>query len=211
MERSTLSNDEIEQLQSSATISASKDFSEETDYNQQMPAPPLQSDLGKFQLSSIDVIDTIEHLLKGEVYDSSINPQTNAENGWVRKHNELVPGSGVGEVMAEISGTMNKNVILSYFDTDDACRMTKEIMGAFIKFLAISYTRLKIKKENRDRIVAIVETNVYAAICRAIEGKALTALTTSYRVVQQEQLNTQSEYMQRNGRGGFINSLFQRR
>ena len=137
----------------------------------------VKENLQKFVLEADDIIQIIEHSLKGEVFDDK-------KGKWVQRYTPILKHEAVSKIMSSIATRFNRNIILSDFERDDVMQMATENRSAIISLLAYQFSSLGIHKEDLDTIVILIDHNYYAQLRRALGSQALKALTTVSRHVE---------------------------
>lgn len=160
---------------------------------------PQKEDLMRWQLDSLDIIQDIEHDLRGDVWDEK-------KNEWIVSDDPRINEKGIRELISFIKLRVNKNVFLT--DLSD-----KEINNIMINFrldlvdlLYEKYRDYGIRKENLSTILNGIDDFVKIAIKRGWEALTLKHLGERVRTI--ERLESSGE----NKDGGkFIPSIWSKR
>jgi len=116
----------------------------------------------KWQLSSSDFIEELEHDLKGEL------PQS--DGTWKQVDEPLMNDMGIRTVRSILRTHANKVIFLSKLKEDRILQFSKEMNHVIVDLLFLNYQKWGVKKENCTLIVRKVCHFVFAAMMRA-EGE----------------------------------------
>ena len=166
-----------------------------------------QSDnLVVFQLELNEILDKIEHLLKGDIL------QKDAEGNYdyVEPADEslmVLNNFGVQLVMQQISMYLNRNTILSNYKEDRIFEILYDLGNELADLIYINYEKMGLNTvEKRSRYPILV----YSILCmiessynRALGGNELESLRSARVVTQNQPLGTGNNVQAQPGRRGF--------
>ena len=135
------------------------------------PSPPTQ-DFFKYRIQSEDVLEEIEHKLKGEVFDFQ-------KKEWVVKYGRWCNDDGVNIILAEIYDYANKNVYLGNLDRDQINFKCNKLKRQLARLLFNKYTIYEINKTKRSLLIKKVVDSVHSSLSRCEDGKEADQLSTS--------------------------------
>lgn len=115
------------------------------------------SDLLRQLLDFDDVIESFEHLLRNERFDSNL--QT-----WVSKGKPFLNEEGINSVVTLILTHLNKVFIMTNFNENDIYRMCEELGHNVIDWLYLNYNSWNIKPEDLSIIVTTTDHFVFAML-----------------------------------------------
>jgi len=158
------------------------------------PSPP-DSDFFKFRIGGLDILEEIEHQLKGEVWDKQ-------EKKYVNKFDRWINDEGINKILHVIFACgINKNTFLGNLSNDQIlfkCRMLKTKLALL---LFKKYQAYEIKKEMRDLLITTVVNTVHSALSRSEGGLEARQLSTA---AQRHDIYQHSPNQQKSG---FIDKL----
>lgn len=140
------------------------------------PPVTMSDDFSKWRLQMEDVIEVVEHNLRGEKWD-------NDSKKWVELGTRIMNEEGVVSISSTLSLFLNKNAFLSNFSEDDVLNLTKNIHKTLCTDLYYNWQRWKFKPEYNiiTRKIAIL---VFMGLKRAQEEGERLALRQSERIVR---------------------------
>ena len=118
-------------------------------------------DFSRWHLSSDELIEELEHDLKGEVW---------ANNKWQKKGKKLLNDDGVREIVTLVRGHVNKFTFLAKLSDDDVMDIMLHLDEALIDLLSHKWREFKVELPDLDVIRQIVLTMIYAGMTRGPEG-----------------------------------------
>ena len=118
----------------------------------------------------------------------------------------MVNETGLRVIATNLRGYLNKNIILSNFQTDEMInKIAMENAIEMCKLLYTSYDKFNIKKENFSTIVRVIDVNVYASLLRAKDGFFVHHLSTTERHVEHENVTLQNKPLEKKS---FLPNIF---
>ena len=160
--------------------------------------PNVQQDDGKttrWKIDPEDVIDEIEHYLRGDNWDSLTGTWRKNKNDKLRLVNE----EGISVITTHLRGVLNKNIILSNFDNEMILQIAKQNAHNVKDIIFTSYDKYEIKKENFSMILQLIDGNVYGALLRAKGGFFVNHLSTTQRYIEQNTLSMNNGEQKKKG------------
>lgn len=131
-------------------------------YNPFEMSQKKDSDLMKWQLATIDLIEEIKHELACEIY----NTETDT---WVRSTGvtPLVNEMGINSLIGFVSGLANKNTILSNLSEKDVNVIMQNLCDRLAEHLFLNWEDYKIEKMNIDMVFFKIENFCLMSLKRA--------------------------------------------
>lgn len=165
------------------------------DYEQQYPYQPIgykipenpSDDFFRYRIDGTDILDDIQHQLKGEIYDEK-------RGGYVQKFDRWCNDEGINKITHIIYACgINKNTFLGNLEKDEImykCRMIKKNMALlFFK----KYKEFGVQKEMRRLLITTVVNTIHSALSRSEGGKESDQLSTASQRMEVFQHNQQQE------------------
>lgn len=154
---------------------------------------PMQASEGalQYQLDSDQIIDDIEHNLKGETLH--INPRTGDEEWKVRKGiSPILNEEGVNTIITILKSHLTKIFILSDLDMEVIISITKDIGDNIIDDFEDNWERYGLKNgSGGSTVVRTVTNTVYATLSKAKHGNYLKFLRTTHNISEIQSRNIQ--------------------
>lgn len=132
--------------------------------------------LTQLQLLTSDILEDIEHQLRGELYDEN-------QDAWVQKGKKIIKTEdGIRDILSELYTFLNRNVILSELTDEEIRKLTMELSKSLVFSLgkkADEYTRNN--TSDLSSTVRTVSRTAFFTMKRAKdrgEGKLLGQTTT---------------------------------
>jgi hypothetical protein len=172
-----------------------------------LPQQGMSSDLIRWQLSGEQVLDEIEHNLKGEIWVVDAE----GRGSFVTRYKALLNDNGVNAMMAGIRHVLNANIYLSDLEEEDIRNLTLSSTIDAIFKLRQMYKEWGVDVANLSTIVNIIEFQTYAALRRAYKGATMHFLITTQRVIEQRVDRPQMERSQNIPSFSFFNLLGKKR
>lgn len=152
-----------------------------------VPAPP-QQDFFRFRIDSTDILEEMQHQLKGEIFVTSSDGRTGQ---WEKKLDAWINEKGLNTITHVMySCGINKNVFLGNLTVDQInykCRMLKRKLALL---LLIKYEDYDVRKEMRDLLIMSVVNTIHSALSRSEEGLEADQLSTAtqrHEIYQEQQ------------------------
>lgn len=130
-----------------------------------------------YQLNSADTIKTLEHNLRGEVYND-------LKETWESKGKQLLNDEGIRMMITVVSSHLSKEKILSHIEEDQVRRMCLSMRLDVVYHIAMKWKEYEISKADFDIIVDLIDHTVFTNLSRSKDGKTLTFLQPQYRRVE---------------------------
>lgn len=131
----------------------------------EIPAYVQSPDLLIQQMETEDIIELLEHLLRGEF-------KTNDGN-WLQKGKILLNEEGVRMMVTIVASHLSKDKILTDLKEEDIIRMAREIRLELIHLLRMNWKKYGIEKSNLSMVVAIIDHYIFANLSRSVGGRTL--------------------------------------
>lgn len=98
----------------------------------------------------------------------------------------LVNEVGLRVITSNLRGYLNKNIILSNFESEEMIRqMALDNALNMVNLIYTSHEKFGIKKEHFTSVLNVVDVNVFAALLRAHKGFFVNHLSTTERYIEQ--------------------------
>lgn len=126
---------------------------------------PQQSDgLIKWQLEPSDIIEEIEHYLKGMVWD------TKKKCYIVIPDRRMMNDKGINKFLTILRGHLSKIMSLSNLSNDEIKRLSRECRQAVIDEIYYNGDLFDIDNSFRDTLVMVIDHKVYCFLKQAKDG-----------------------------------------
>jgi len=144
-----------------------------------------------WQLSSFDVSEQIGHYLNGDLFIEPTNKWT--ENTDINKR--LMNENGIRMTKTIVSGKINKNILLSYYEPEEIRNIMLDFEKSMIDKISMDWKEMGINKSNATQILLIVCDNVEASFRRARFGgeKQFIENTEERRIITTENNNRNND------------------
>ena len=136
-----------------------------------MPDPP-EADFFKFRITSEDILELIEHKLRGEEYDET-------EKKYIQKYIAWCNDEFINIALSTIQDYANKNTYLGNFSNDQINYKCNKIKKKLAKLLFRNYQKYDIAKEKRSLIIDKIMNTVHSSLSRSEGGKEAIQLSTA--------------------------------
>ena len=134
----------------------------------------VSDDFFKFRIDGLDVVEELQHQLRGEVYDTD-------KKRYVKKFDRVVNERGINKITHLIYGLgINKNTLLGCLDREQImykCAMLKRYLAKLILLKSEDY---EIDRTMWDLLVTMVVNNVHSALSRSEFGREANQLSTAH-------------------------------
>jgi len=172
-----------------------------------------QDNLVVFQLELDNILEKIEHLLRGDIISEDENGNiiyTVPENKDLIVMNDY----GVQMVMNLLSFYLNRNTILSNYKAERIYEILFDLGNELSDLIFCNYEKMGMntqwKKSRYTFIVMNILHMVESAYFRALEGNELESLRSARVVTQSQPLGQQQQQMQPQRKSGFSLNPFKR-
>lgn len=145
------------------------------------PAPP-NSDFFMFRITSDEILEYMEHKLRGEEFDEKTK-------GWVQKFKPWCSDEFINVVLSTIADYANRNTYLGNFDTDEINHKCNSIKKKIAKLLFKNYVKYKIEKAKRSLLVDKIINTIHSSLSRCehgMEARQLSSATQRSEVYHEE-------------------------
>lgn len=143
--------------------------------------PTGSSDVTRLMLETQDVIDAIEHKLKGEA--QYFNEKTQSYD-WKEIHKPLMNGQGVSAVMMLLSNYLHRHSALSNLSEEDISRLGLRARVDLITVLRLKWKEFDCERAYLGTIVSMVDSTVYMMLRRAYKGGERESMSGRYKLVE---------------------------
>ena len=133
---------------------------------EEIPAAYQHPDLWIYQLDSSDIVNGLEHLLRGEFWNR-------LENKWERKGGALLNDDGIKMMITIAASHLTKEKILTDVPKDQIMRICRDMRFALINHLTMMWRKNNVKKADLDIILEIIDHYIYMNVSRSSEGRTL--------------------------------------
>lgn len=156
------------------------------------------NDLVKWQLTTYDLLDEIEHRLRGEVFNHK-------EGKYEKKFERLMTEEGINKIMNFLFSYVDKNSILTNFTMEDVRRLSKDARNALSELLAFNFVKWELNKGDLTMIVVMIDEKIYAVLRRAFndgERRHLNTVSQRSEIIRNDM--PMQEYPASQHRGGIM-------
>ena len=137
-----------------------------------IPAAP-EDDFFRFRISGQDILEELEHQLKGEVFDEE-------QNKYVEKFSRLLNDEGISKVLHIIYACgINKNVFLGNLEKEEImfkCKTLKKKLSLLLFKKASDY---EIPKEMKSLLITTIINTVHSGLSRSEGGRESEQISTA--------------------------------
>jgi len=155
-----------------------------------------------WQLDPKEIIEEIEHYLRGERL--GLDPKTK-KRAWEKWGDAMLPEEGIKAVVTELRARLNKVVVLSNLDDASVKRMAMDCRLGIARLLFMKCKDWKIDYSYLSLIVHFIDDQVYSLLMRARNDGEREKIYTTQQYVKQEIVDNRDQQKT----GGF--SLFKRK
>lgn len=157
---------------------------------QQLP-PPMAAhlpggpdeDFFRFRIDGTDILEDMEHQLRGEAYDEK-------SEKYIPKFDRWMNDNGINKVLHIIySCGINKNTFLGNLEKDEIKYKCKTIKKKVARLFFNKYGTYGIKKEMRDLLVTSIVNTIHSGLSRSEGGRESDQISTAaqrYEVFQHQ-------------------------
>lgn len=143
-----------------------------------------------FRLDSADIIEEIQHQLKGEVYISN----DNGGGEWVKKYQRAMTDEGISEVVSMIYACgINKNTILGNLTKDEIYSRCRRVGKALLLYFANEGDRIGVTIKNRNLLIVKIVQMVHSGLSRSEGGREADQLSSAIQKVEHNIHQEQSQ------------------
>ena len=136
-------------------------------------AQPQANDDYKWDVLATDIIEELEHDLKGEVFIRSDDPDTpEIEGKWEKRTGQqLLNEKGIREIITIVRSLVNKVMFFSNLDEYDIRLLTMRMRQNIAQNLFLNWEEYDIKKSDLTIVTDKVVYFMYVALKRALFGE----------------------------------------
>lgn len=144
--------------------------------NYPIPDGPTD-DFFVFRLDSSDIIEELEHQLRGEVFIKG--------RGYIPKFDKQMTDEGINDILNIVySFGINKNVILGCLTHEEIYQRCNSIWIEIAKYVVVNGDRVGIDRRKRSLLVKNIVYMVHSALSRSEEGREADQLSTASQRVE---------------------------
>jgi hypothetical protein len=140
-----------------------------------------KADLTRWQLDPRDILEEIEHKLKGEIV-MGVDAEGNDIYG--KKGEPLMNDEGINAIITLISARISKVIILSNLTEEDISKIMIAFSNELISLFFMKYKEFQIDEAYMSSITNYIEDIVYATLNRALKGGERDFLKTTERRIE---------------------------
>lgn len=138
----------------------------------------MEENFFKFRIDGSDILEELQHQLKGEIWTTLDNGQ----EGWKKVFERWVNDEGLNKILHVVySEGLNKNIFLGNLTTEQinlrCFGLWKEL--ALLLCFRHRYEKWGIKKENRGLLIKTIVHQVHSGLSRSEGGKEADQLSTA--------------------------------
>ncbi len=159
------------------------------------------SNLIQWQVNTDDILDMIEHFLKGDIQvtDEEGNTYYTAPTKKNDKGEDVVDEDliilnsyGVNSLMHILGNYINRNTTLSFYDEDRINEILGDVGDELNKFIMCNYEKMGMttdfKKSKYELIVLSILHSMESAYRKAIGGQTMQEINRNTNIIQSENL-----------------------
>jgi len=145
-------------------------------------SPPLpdgpSQDFFWFRLNHSDMIDEIEHKLRGETYDKK-------SGDWIQKYEPDLNDQGINDILQMIHNFgPNKNVVLGNLTTEQINARCLTIFRKIAIYFLVYGNHVGLRKEKRGTLLWDIIYTVHSSLTRSEFGKEARELSTASQRIE---------------------------
>jgi len=144
---------------------------------EEVPIGVQHPDLWMYQLSSMDTIDELCNLLRGNTWDRK-------NEKWVPQGKPLANEDGISLISTIVSSYLSKQKIVTKLTQAEIYNICREARLNMIHLLSMRNKEMGILKSHIDIVLTIVDVYIFTNITRSVEGMTLDAMTPSYKRIE---------------------------
>ena len=159
------------------------------------------SNLVQWQINTDDILDMIEHFLKGDIQitDNEGNTYYTSPTKKDEKGKEVIDEDliilnsyGVNSLMHILGNYVNKNTILSFYDEERINEILADLGDELNKFIMCNYEKMgmntEFKKSKYELIVLSILHAMESAYRKALGGQTMQEINRNTNIIQSENL-----------------------
>lgn len=146
------------------------------------------SNIARFRLSNEELLEEIEHKLKGEIPIVDITDPKGMR--YEARYSRLINDTGLGKLLSIVSAYTHRGMALANLTRDEINFKCWTLKKKLAKQIMLNYRNWGIRKEDRDVILNIVIDTVHAWLTRSekgMEAKQISTITQRHEIVQEQQ------------------------
>lgn len=151
------------------------------------------SDVIRYQLDSSDIIELIEHYLKGEVWDHS-------KEQYIKKFEPIVNENGFNSIMNFLVSRVNRIFSTTNIDEKEIYMMIRTLRFDLIDLLEMNWKNFGLKKSNLSPLLNMITDAVFVTLKKSQNGTFMKLLQTT---IKKEEIKTESSQSQSSPRSIF--------
>jgi len=139
-------------------------------YSPQMfaPAGNPNNDFFRFRAESSDILEEMEHQLRGEVFVR----QADGSGAWMKKFNQELTEEGINDVLNLVyTVAMNKCVLYGCLEKDEIYNRCNQLWKEMAKYAVIKGPTVGMIRSNRDMIIKKVIYLCHSGLTRSMNGR----------------------------------------
>ena len=139
------------------------------------PAPQQDADFFKFRVESLDVVEELQHQLRGEVFNQTTQKYEKKFDRWLNE-------KGINKITHIIYALgMNKNTILGCLDKEQILFKCNKLKRYMAKLIMIKHREYSIDRSMWDLLLTTVVNTVHSGLSRSELGRESTQLSTAHQ------------------------------
>ena len=147
--------------------------------------PPIpeapQEDFFKFRLDNSDILEEIEHQLRGEVYGQLPNGQ----GGYIQKFPAEMSEEGIADILGMIySLGINKNTILGNLTHEEIYTRCREVWKEAAQWMVKKKVKYNIDQDRRSILVKKIVYSIHSGLSRSEQGRESDQISTASQRVE---------------------------
>lgn len=148
---------------------------------QEMGRSVFPPTIAQLQLDLTEVLDQIEHDLRGEFFFVGYDKEGNEVKGWRFAGTKMMNDEGVRMVMSVYHTYLTANTFLTVLDDQDIQRIMEQLHLALAALLCDKQEEFEIEDAYLDILMCKLTDPIWIALKRALNSITLNAMTETHR------------------------------
>jgi len=156
----------------------------------------MDASVASLQLDMTNLINLLEHYLKGERYVLQKNDVTGEEKWqWVPTQLHLLNEEGVQFILIELQMYLNPNTFLTVLTDDDIQKIMERFHHRLVGLLLDRQIQFEMETAYIRPVVNTVTNVVWMALKRSSgDGRTLNAFTKTYKAIETHEVNKKRKW-----------------
>jgi transposase len=138
------------------------------------PVPPMpHEDFYRYRIDGADIIDEMQHQLRGEIYDTK-------SGKWVKQFDRWLNEKGISKITHIVySLGINKNTYLGNLTREQVLFKCKLIKKKLARLILLQHQQWEVQREMWDMLIATVVNTIHSGLSRSEGGREAQQLSTA--------------------------------